>query len=139
MAPMGGAFDEDGARSWLERNLARYQQDGFGRYGLFWKESGKQVGDCGLITTTVEGSAELELGWIVERASRGLGIATEAAIAWRDHAFGPLGVDRIISMIAEENLPSSRVAEKIGMRFERMAEWTDGLTYRMYALVETPS
>lgn len=134
MASMGGAFDIEGARSWLDRNLTRYERDGFGRYAIFLRETTAFVGDCGLITTQVEGADELELGWIVDRALRGQGIATEAGEAWRDHAFTNLQIERFVSMIAEDNVPSQRVAEKIRMTFERMAEWADGEVYRMYSI-----
>ena len=45
----------------------------------------------------------------------GQGLATEAACACRDFGFARLPVDRFISIIRPENLPSRRVAEKNGM------------------------
>ena len=91
------------------------------------------VGDCGLITTTVEGEREVELGWIVRRVHRGMGIATEAAAAWRDFAFDVVGLERIVSMISAENVASRRVAEKLGMTVEREAIW-GGLPHVMHSL-----
>ena len=35
--------------------------------------------------------------------------------------FGELGIARLIALIDPGNLPSARVAEKIGMRFEKQA------------------
>ena len=61
---------------------------------------------------------ELEIGWVVARAFWSQGYA-EAAAACRDHAFGSLGRDRVISLIAPENVASIRVAEKIGELYER--------------------
>ena len=37
----------------------------------------------------------------------------------RDHAFGTLGLARLISLIDPENAASIRVAQKVGMRYER--------------------
>ena len=71
------------SRSWIERNLRRYEDDGFGRCAVVLRATGELVGDCGLIATLVEGRPEVELGWIVRRSHRGNGIATEAAAAWR--------------------------------------------------------
>jgi RimJ/RimL family protein N-acetyltransferase len=48
--------------------------------------------------------------------------ATEAALACRDWALGELGLTRLISLIALENTPSIRVAERIGESFERELE-----------------
>ena len=89
------------------------------------RETGELVGDCGLVTTAVEGVPEVELGWIVRRPHWGRGIATEAATAWRDHAFDVLALDRIVSMVSERNPASRRVAEKLGMTVERTAVWGD--------------
>lgn len=132
LALWGNPLDRDGARSWIERNLARYEADGFGRCAVVLRETGEFVGDCGLIRTDVEGSAEVELGWIVRRADWGKGIATEAAQAWRDLAFMRLGLDRIVSMVSAENVASRRVAEKLGMTVQRTAVW-GGAPMLMYA------
>jgi RimJ/RimL family protein N-acetyltransferase len=51
----------------------------------------------------------------VRRRFWGQGIATEAAAAWRDHAFGSVGLDRIVSMVSQANVAPRRVAEKLGM------------------------
>ena len=63
-----------------------------------------------------------ELGWKLGREAWGNGYATEAAIACRDWALGELGLTRLISLIALENTPSIRVAERIGETFERELE-----------------
>jgi [ribosomal protein S5]-alanine N-acetyltransferase len=123
LALWGEPLDREGARSWTERNLARYEQHGFGRCAMVLRATGELVGDCGLIPTEVEGANEIELGWIVARAHWGRGLATEAATAWRDLAFGGLGLHRIVSMVSEQNLASRRVAEKLGMTIEREAVW----------------
>jgi RimJ/RimL family protein N-acetyltransferase len=93
------------------------------------RETGELVGDCGLIHRR-RGVDEVELGWIVRRSHWGRGIATEAALAWRDHAFDVLALERIVSMIGEVNSASRRVAEKLGMTVEREAMW-GGLPHLM--------
>ncbi len=128
------ALDRDGAQRWIERNVTRYQADGFGRCAIVLRATGQLVGDCGLIRTTVEGVDEVELGWIVRKAEWGKGLATKAGEAWRDHAFSELGRRRIVSMISEQNRASRRVAEKLGMAVERTAIW-DGHPMLMYACV----
>jgi RimJ/RimL family protein N-acetyltransferase len=127
----GGALDRDGARSWIERNLARYASHGFGRCAVIWRETGELVGDCGLIPTEVEGVPEVELGWITRRDFWGMGVATEAGAAWRDHGVRVLGLERIVSMISAQNVASRRVAEKLGFAVEREAMWGD-LPHLMY-------
>ena len=131
----GPPLDRDGARDWILRNRMRYRTDGFGRCAIELAGTEELVGDCGLIRTTVEGASEVELGWIVRRTYRGQGFATEAAAAWRDFAFERLGLERIVSIVAADNLASRRVAEKLGMTMERPAIWS-GAPMLMYVLVD---
>lgn len=53
------AVDRDGAGRWINRNLARYEDDGFGRCAIVLRATGALVGDCGLIRTAVEGGCGL--------------------------------------------------------------------------------
>ena len=129
----GPPLSREESRSWIERNLGRYEEDGFGRCAVVLRSTAELVGDCGLIRTLVEGQPEIELGWIVRRTHRGRGIATEAAAAWRDYGFDSLGLERIVSMVSEKNVASRRVAEKLGMTVEREAMWGD-LPHLMYSL-----
>jgi RimJ/RimL family protein N-acetyltransferase len=72
----------------------------------------------------LSGDVETELGWKLGPEHWGRGYATEAAAACRDWGLGELGMNRIISLIALENVGSVRVAEKIGEAFEREVENT---------------
>ncbi len=33
---------------WIERNMARYRDDGFGLWAVCLKNTGEMIGDCGL-------------------------------------------------------------------------------------------
>jgi RimJ/RimL family protein N-acetyltransferase len=121
----GPPLDADAMRERIERNRERQARDGFARWAIVLRETAELVGDAGLAWTDVEGADEVELGWVVRRDRWGLGIASEAGAAWRDRAFGRLGLRRIVSMIRAENVASRRVAEKLGMRVEREAWWND--------------
>jgi RimJ/RimL family protein N-acetyltransferase len=130
--------DRKAIRDRIARNIESFRVDGFARWAIVLRDDGELVGDAGLTRTEVEGVREIELGWIVRPDRGGLGIATEAAAAWRDHALGPLGLMRIVSMIRPENAASRRVAEKIGMRVERDAFWNDA-PHLLYALARDES
>jgi RimJ/RimL family protein N-acetyltransferase len=60
----------------------------------------------------------VEVGWRLARPTWGRGLATEGARASVEHAFGPLALQSVISIIDPENQRSIRVAEKLGMRRE---------------------
>jgi RimJ/RimL family protein N-acetyltransferase len=58
----------------------------------------------------------VEVGWRLAREAWGRGLATEGAQAALRHAFGPLALARVLSIIEPGNARSLRVAEKLGMR-----------------------
>jgi RimJ/RimL family protein N-acetyltransferase len=49
----------------------------------------------------------------------GQGLGSEAAQGIRDYAFERLGLSRLICLPDRNNIASIRVAEKVGMRFEK--------------------
>lgn len=108
-------FSRQESRAWIERSLEREARDGFGLWAIEDRETGAFLGNCGPMMQVVDGVEEVELGWSVTPTRSGHGIATEAAVAWRDRCLGPLGLHHVISLIRPENVASRRVAEKIGM------------------------
>jgi RimJ/RimL family protein N-acetyltransferase len=108
-------FDRVGVEEWIARNVRRYAKDGHGLWAAVLKTSGALIGDCGLTIQSVDGVHEVEIGYHVRRDHWGRGLATEAARACRDWGFAHFPVERLISLIRPENLPSRRVAEKTGM------------------------
>jgi RimJ/RimL family protein N-acetyltransferase len=119
--------------AWVDRNIARFERDGLGLWAVVLKATGEVVGDCGAVPQLVDASDELELGWHLHPAHQGRGYATEAATAWRDHAVATTDRDRLISLILESNLPSRRVAERIGMTPWKTAE-VAGRPHLVYAV-----
>jgi ribosomal-protein-alanine N-acetyltransferase len=117
---------------WIERSRWRYRTQGHGLWALILKENGELVGDCGLTVQRVEDADEVEVGYHVKRAYWRQGLATEGALACRDHAFQSLGVARLICIIRPENVPSQGVARNIGMQPEKEVVWA-GLPHLIFA------
>jgi RimJ/RimL family protein N-acetyltransferase len=115
-------FSRDETAAWIERNRERYAEYGFGLWGLELLETGALVGDCGLTMQRVDGALDVEVGYHLNRSYWHQGLATEAATACRDRAFGVLGLDRLIAIILPQNLPSQGVARRIGMEIEKEAD-----------------
>jgi RimJ/RimL family protein N-acetyltransferase len=126
-------YDRDEALAWIWWNLGLYRQEGFGLWLVTLRETGEFVGDCGLTPQEIEGTTDIEVGYHVRPELQGRGYATEAAAACRDLARDELGVHRLISIIHPDNTPSQRVAEKIGLSFERDAISRSGQPMRIYA------
>jgi len=62
----------------------------------------------------VDGEEHLELGYHVVPDRQGAGLASEAATACRELARAR-GIDHLIAIIGPDNLPSQRVALRVGM------------------------
>jgi RimJ/RimL family protein N-acetyltransferase len=87
------------------------------------KETGLRVGQVGLAIQDVDKVKEPEIGWLIHRRYWRRGFASEAGEGVRDHAFGSMGLERVVSLIRPENEPSQGVAKKVGMVAERETDF----------------
>jgi RimJ/RimL family protein N-acetyltransferase len=108
-------YDRDEAVMWIDRQQARYARDGHGLWLAEERTSGEPVGQVGLVMQSVDGEELPEIGYLLHHRWWKRGLATEAACAVRDWAFGERGYPRLISLIRPVNSPSRRVAERVGM------------------------
>ena len=126
-------FERQESEAWIARNLERYDRWGHGHWAVELTTDGRLAGSCGLIAQEVDGVPEIEAGWMFDRALWNFGLATEAGSACRDLAFGTMGRTRLISLVRPENVPSCRVAEKLGMAVEKETMHAN-LLHRVYAM-----
>lgn len=105
------------AERWIAWNRRNYAEHGFGLW-VVEAHDGQFVGDCGLTVQDIEGEAFIEVGYHVHLDLRGQGLATEAALSVREAARAA-GVPYVVAIVRPENLPSQRVAAKIGLHLER--------------------
>jgi RimJ/RimL family protein N-acetyltransferase len=110
-------YAELDARCWIQLQQERYERDGHGLW-LIQERSGRPVGQAGLVAQCVDRANEVELSFMIHPAHRRRGLATEAALAVRDHAFDRLGRSRVISLIHPDNRASQGVALRLGMSLE---------------------
>lgn len=114
-----GAFSREQTAGFLGKVRAR-DRDGLpSQFAVILPQEDRLIGYCGFFAQVVDGIEELEIGYRLDPAYWGRGIATEAARAVRDYGFNQLKVPRLISLIHPDNLPSRRVAEKNGMTLEK--------------------
>ena len=110
-----GAFTETEARDWLNRQMNRYQQWGFGLWAVILREHERMIGQCGLTVQALPQGECLEVGYLFARAFWHQGYAIEAAQACRDYAFERLNAQEVYSIIRDTNLASQAVARRNGM------------------------
>lgn len=111
----------DEAQAWIGRNQRLYRERGYGLWTVTLRATEEFAGDCGLTPQLVDGVEEVEVGYHVGASLQGNGYATEAAAACRDFARDFLGLHRLIAIIDRANIPSQRVAAKIGLKSEKHA------------------
>lgn len=113
------AFDEARVKSWIERNMNRYRENGFGLWAVCLKDTGEMIGDCGLTLQNIEGEMLPEIGYHIRSDCQRKGYAKEAAKGTMDWAFKNTGYPALYSYCKYTNVPSYRTAESIGMHFEK--------------------
>lgn len=109
------AFDNKEVQEWLDNQLRRYDENGFGLWAAILKDSETFIGQCGLTVQDFNGSSVIEIGYLFKKAYWHHGYATEAAIACKKYAFETLKVNRVYSIIRDNNIPSQMVAKRNGM------------------------
>ncbi len=112
-------FDEKRVSDWIERNMNRYRENGFGLWAVCLKDTGEMIGDCGLTLQNIEGEMLPEIGYHIRADHQRKGYAKEAAAAVRDWAFANTDYPALYSYCKYTNVGSYKTAESIGMHFEK--------------------
>ncbi|WP_129658549.1 GNAT family N-acetyltransferase [Rothia halotolerans] len=111
-----------------------------GSLNLVVEHQGVPVGDV-LLWFTDREHRVAEMGWVLDPAHGGRGLASEAVGAVLGLAFDHYGVHRVAAQMDARNLASARLARRVGMRQEAhlrqdwwsKGEWTDTLVFGMLA------
>ncbi|MES2847835.1 MAG: GNAT family N-acetyltransferase [Bacteroidota bacterium] len=107
---------EEECKKWYAKQFNRYENNLGGMNALIERSSGKLIGHCGLLVQNIDGKKELEIAYSLLPAYWNKGYATEACVKCRDIAFENKFSGSLISIISVINLPSEKVARKIGMK-----------------------
>jgi len=108
---------------WIEL----YEKQKYGLMALFMRDTDELIGFCGFIHQIVDEIEYIELGYRLDEAYWGKGIATEAAVAVREYAFNVLEIPMLISIINHQNDASKRVAKKVGMKLMKQTNFKNVL------------
>ena len=102
---------------YVDRFEQHWREQGFGLWALERGDGECCIGFVGIARPLWLPAVahRIEIGWRLKRAEWGQGLATEAALAARDHAAEALNVTNLIAIIHPDNHRSQRVAAKLGM------------------------
>ncbi|HUJ31765.1 MAG TPA: GNAT family N-acetyltransferase [Candidatus Acidoferrum sp.] len=132
----GQPWPEERIREFVARQIACHGARSYCLWRLLLKDTGAMIGFCGL--QPLDGTPEIEIGWWLDRAWWGQGLATEAAREAMKDGFERAALERIVAIAQPENRASIHVMEKLGMRFERETTHK-GFPVVLYAIPRAPS
>lgn len=111
-------------RYYLGKHIENYYKTlGFGSWAVILKENNRLIGRCGLMRQPLDGGDAIEISYLIEREFWNRRFASEAASAALKLGFEKYNLPRIVAFIDPQNMASIRVAENIGMKFERKVEF----------------
>jgi RimJ/RimL family protein N-acetyltransferase len=116
---VGGTCGRNDAWRRMATYVGHWHLRGYGFWALEDKSTGGFVGYAGLWFP--EGGPEPEVGWGLLKVAHGRGFATEAALRARAYGYSVVGLKTLISFVDLRNLPSRKVAERMGARQEGTA------------------
>ena len=115
-------FSEKEVENWINWNIDNYRKYKHGLWAVILKDGDIFLGDCGITIQNIDGEVVPEMGFHIIKDYCKKGYATEAAIACKKYAFEVLNYEKLYSYTILENIPSQKVAQKVGMKLYKYFE-----------------
>jgi RimJ/RimL family protein N-acetyltransferase len=114
---LGGCLDRVASDAFAQQAQAEIAGQGWGLWAVELRTSCAFVGYVGLRAPSFEAAFTpcVEIGWRLERASWGQGLATEAGRECLRFAFESLALGEVVSFTVPHNRRSRAVMERLGM------------------------
>ena len=101
----------ESARHWI-KNVK-------GKYAVIEKSSSKLIGMGGLTPWKWNDEDLIDITYRLRTSAQGQGYGMELARALVDYGFQVLKLKQITATITPDNLPSKKIAEKLGLKFDQ--------------------
>lgn len=98
--------------------LKLYTDYGYGPYAMLRKADGSRIGICGLFKRDNLDFPDIGFGVLPDYC--GQGYASEASFAVMAHARDDLAIETLTAIVSQDNAPSIRLIEKLGLVFVKM-------------------
>ncbi len=132
---LGGQKSAEESWRLIAAYVGHYQFRSYSYLAVEEKSSHQLIGSVGLWNSNPW--PELELGYWLFPIYRGKGYAYEAAKAAKDFAFTQLRAETLVSYIDEENIPSIKLAQKLGGKREKEIPLLDFGPHQVYRYFNT--
>jgi RimJ/RimL family protein N-acetyltransferase len=114
---MPSVLNRDESDDLMARIESHFDRYGFGLFAAELRQGGIFLGFIGLSVPSFDARfmPAVEIGWRLDSAHWGKGLATEGALEVVRFAFKDLNLEGLVSFTVPTNLRSRRVMEKLGM------------------------
>lgn len=111
----GKCLSREEAGHYVKMSMDSYAVNGFGRFAVRSKTSKGLIGMCGFLRQ----DEEIDFGYRYSAETWGKGIGYEAANKVLNYGLEHLKLKKICAGVAIENIPSVKILEKLGFKFEK--------------------
>ena len=108
---------EDAENYIKNRFLPQLERRGFGNYLIITKEGDEKIGAVGIFER--EGLEVVDIGYSLLERFHGKGYAFEAARKVKSIGMDEYGLSKISAIISKDNIPSQKLIEKLGLKFQK--------------------
>jgi [ribosomal protein S5]-alanine N-acetyltransferase len=116
---------------WLKSILEDYKNNGVSWWAIFKGATGEFVGQVGILLRPIENTRRYMLAYMLKKEFWSRGYASEAVEKIIDYVHTAYGIDDILCLVRPVNIPSIRLAEKLGFEYERTVDYK-GYEHRIY-------
>ncbi len=132
----GEPLSRELTEKWIAVSRRNYATKGYGCSAVIEKTSGDFIGFCGLIHPP-EAPERVEIIYAFKPSAWGKGYASELIRPMLAYGLREFGMPRIVATIHPDNQTSIHVAEKAGMRFEKIETDDEGIPTTFYVIEAT--
>ena len=97
MYAYNGAFSHEECLAWLQKQMKRYHDYGFGLWGMWLKGNSKMIGQCGITMQEYLGAQVPEVGYLLAYKYWHRGYAVQASHACLEYGFNTLKLEKMYS------------------------------------------
>ena len=101
----------ESAREWIKKNPHKF--------AVIEKSSNTLIGMGGLTPWTFDGENMIDITYRLKESAWGKGFGWELADALRNYGFEQLKLKEITATITPDNIPSKKIAERLGLKFDK--------------------
>ncbi|WP_312196040.1 GNAT family N-acetyltransferase [Epilithonimonas vandammei] len=114
---------EDAENYITNRFIPQIEKLGFGNYVVILKELNKKIGAVGVFVR--DGIEVPDIGFSFFPDFEGKGFAYESASKLKELVATNFGLTKISAMTSDENIPSQKLIERLGLKFQKYVIFPD--------------